>query len=75
MSRKVSLNKSYTPWTGAGAPRLSYTPWDENEDAKLWEAYEAGYSVSKLAKQFERTKGGITSRLLNNFQITLNFKP
>lgn len=38
-------------------------PWTIEEEKNLCELYDCGFSIQKLSSYFERTEGGITSRL------------
>ncbi|HEU5138760.1 MAG TPA: hypothetical protein VFT51_02210 [Bacillales bacterium] len=46
-------------------PQNAGTPWTEEEEDKLLEAFEAGTSIKELAAQHERTTGAIHSRLIS----------
>lgn len=43
--------------------------WSPEEDEQLLSAFDAGSDVSALAKAHERTRGGITSRLLRHGRL------
>lgn len=43
--------------------------WSPEEDDQLLSAFDAGSDVSALAKAHERTRGGITSRLLRHGRL------
>ena len=45
-------------------PANAGKPWSVEDDAKLKSCYEAGMSRAELCSEFERTSGGIKSRLL-----------
>ena len=45
-------------------PERSGTPWTDDEDQQLIDAYEAGQSLQDLVIKHQRTRGAITARLM-----------
>jgi len=45
-------------------PRAAGMPWSEEEDLALAAEFDAGVTVSEMAVQHGRTRGGITTRLV-----------
>lgn len=45
-------------------PQNSGKPWSEAEENKLLEEYDSGMSVSAIAKEHNRSRGAIESRLI-----------
>lgn len=61
---RVSLDKTLQSLKRqANLPANSGLAWDEQEDAKLAEEFDAGMSLPELAKSHGRTRGAITARL------------
>lgn len=56
-SRRAEYNRRMNRPDGAGAA------WTEEEDARLDEEYRSGMKISGIAKEHERTRGGIRARL------------
>lgn len=46
-------------------PQNAGTPWTEEEQQKLIEAFDKGSSIKELAANHERTSGAIHSRLVS----------
>jgi hypothetical protein len=44
-------------------PERAGKPWDDAEDERLAQGFDAGIAVGKLARQHERTEGAIRARL------------
>jgi hypothetical protein len=44
-------------------PERAGKPWDEAEDKRLLQAYDANTTIPELARQHERTQGSIRARL------------
>ena len=54
-------------------PESAGKPWDASEDELLCERFDAGASVSELAREFRRTDGGIRARLVRLGKIDVRY--
>lgn len=61
-SHRTEAKQSYILRSRKTYPRTSYT-WSDYEIDCLCQKYDEGYNITELANLFQRTPGGITSRL------------
>ncbi|PXX36843.1 hypothetical protein DFR42_11950 [Undibacterium pigrum] len=50
--------------TGKSLPTNAGKPWTTIDDTELLTAFDAGAQVSEIAREFERSRGSINSRLV-----------
>ncbi|MGP4787838.1 hypothetical protein ACTXGJ_01770 [Psychrobacter sp. 1Y11] len=63
-------NQIKTDERRAKLPANAGTPWSDDEDQRLAEAFDNGDAISVLMTQHGRTRGSINSRLLKLGKIT-----
>lgn len=63
LASRVLAEDGRTP-SSAHRPGKAGLPWSAEEDRQLLQSFDAGASVQQLATQHQRSRGGITSRLV-----------
>lgn len=64
-----------TPQSRTGRPGKAGQPWSEDEDQRLAAAFDAGGSIAGLARDHQRSRGAITSRLLRLGRMPVGASP